>query len=590
MHDSFSADEAYSICMRAVHSEDAKRLVNEHWQELADANSLFRGMKVCDSLCRIFTDEFEKDSLFVDAESDKSYLKAIYLARLGLDHAYNEESYGFPSNTSRYSYYICRSRLHQRYGHLLLKTKRFYATNEELQMARDDLYRAMNCILDDYMSTESMVPYTPCPSQIVESGKTYHQLAFERKCRLVKDALDRMVTPIEKDIDICIDELMGFIPKGVRDQLSRLHLKETRVQIEISKTLGSSQARMVFLERMERRIISAYPEINGDSEYHQKKYMRSEMLKETVPYTNWSIQNNLVLKFTDPVVRNLYPSMCHDEVFYQTNRESWLKYLFNDIIRTFGHARFLLYKYSIVKQRTNDLRFPEPDRRGFYLRLEGKYSLEDDSLYVEYVNRIHRDSRIEEAVAAKYEITPDFIRFEEEMLMDAFVRLYSILDKISQMVVREFSIQLYDPWNNRTAKPSMGVLAHSLHDNIDDDDDESRFLKILEIIYAEINPGSLDKNTNYAYDERIHYDSMPFAQTLYNIRNHIVHSEMRVTYQRPMLGEKKKEGTISSRDLYENTIRLAHIVKEAIMTTMLALECRDRSNRGILERGRFRWC
>ena len=563
---------AYTVCMKAVRSQELKDGVKKRWMEFSDSNGFYRGMKICDAISKMFLDEFESKGLMLFPEEDDSYLKSLYLVRKGLDFAYDEEAYFF-SVKHMYSYYICRSRLHFRYGHLLLKSKRFYATSHELQLARDDLYRAMNSILDDYHGTESIISYTP-ESYIKNSG-SLHEAAYGYKCKIVLDALDRLVTPIEQGMNLCVKELNEFIPKDYRGQLCGYHLNRITEALERSTKYGSSQDRIDALKRM-KDAMSSYPETDDIYTIKYYRYMPFEPVFDMVAYVNWCVQKDLILKYSDPITRNLLPPACRDELTYTTNKDSWLVGLFDDFVKTFGHARFLLYKYNVIGQKAGDLRNSEPEIFNFYKRLDGDFNPAFDNYTIDLMDRMNLEFSIEGSTSVEYNG-----RIYEELLIDAFVRLYSILDKISNLVAREFSINLYYPDSSKISKPSIGGIAHYLHD----ENEDNPFLRILETIYIEINPDSeLNPNKDF---ENTHYDRMPFAQTLYNLRNHIVHSELVLLSSRPKLSERKMEGKTFVSDFYENTMRLAYIVKEAIMTSMLALEFRDNENKKIIQRGQI---
>ena len=569
-----SREDAYCICLSALHNNDAAEKMKPLWKEIASSNRLYRGMKGCDALSHFYLKELEQKGLIPRPEEDESYLRSLYLVRMGLDDAYEEEMFWFPTVKNRCSFYLCRSRLHHRYGHLLLKTNRLYAANDELQMARDDLYRAMNCILDDYMGTESMIPHLPPGDMDCQGQRNFHQIAFNRKSRLVLKSLDRLLPDIERDIDVCVDELMEVIPENYRGQLSGYHHKMVTELLNQAKEYDSSKDRIEFLEKMKNRIEISYPEVSEIHHIRYYAYMPIEPISDMVPYVYWSVQNNLVLKYSDPIIRAMDPPGCRDELLYNNDRQDWLNGLFSDIIDTFGHARYLIYKYSIIRRETGDLRFPEPDKRGFYERIDGSFTPESETLTIKTRNILDKDFAIAGAVNVEYKK-----REHEELLIDAFIRLYSILDKISNLVQRQFSIFLRNRFNpERPSRPSIDGIAHYLRDM----DEENPFLRVLETIYIEINP-TFSENKEDRSKDSTYYARLPYAQNLYNLRNHIVHSELVLTDDREDLNTKS--GIIFRRDFLERTKMLAKIVKEAIMTTMLAIEFQNKDTDRVLNKG-----
>lgn len=576
MFESESAKQAYTLGLKAIRDKDCQNVVKKDWVEISKSNRLYHGMRLCDSLSDLFYSEFEKDLQLWEPEENESYRRSLHLVRLGLDHAYDEEMYMFPTVQHRCSYYLCRSRLHHRHGRLLLRTKRFYSTNCELQMALDDLLRAINSILDDYRSTENIIPHIPADLLEKQDPRDYHDISYTYKSRKMLDFYDEVASSIERDLDECIEELMRYIPERFKYQLAGYHLINVKQNLEKAIEFKSSEKRIQYLEKLESSIKERFPESSDPYKIKYYAYGYYQPATKMAPYVYWCIQNNLILKYSDPITKSLLPPSCHDELPFE-KEGSWLTDLFKDIVYTFSHARFLLYKYSITRLEMGDLRFAEPDKIGFFERLEGSYKPYNTVFVADMRSRLSVEYSVEASVVT--ELTQHMTRIHEELLIDAFVRLYSILDKISNLIVYEFGIKLWDSKRDKTAKPSIDGIAHYMHDT----EEDNPFLRILETLYVEINPDTSMISKDQSKDDEVYYDRLPFAQTLYNLRNHIIHSDLVLTGGRMELD--KRTGKIYTKDFKERTKMLALVVKEAIMTTMLAIEFNNKNKETIVRRG-----
>ena len=444
-------------------------------------------------------------------------------------------------------------------------------------MALDDLLKAINLILDDYRGTENIIPHIPADLLEKQDPRDYHDISYKYKSRKMLDFYDEWANLIERDLDECIEELMRYIPDRFKFQLAGYHLINVKQNLQKAIEFESSEKRIQFLIKLESSIKERFPESSDPYKIKYYAYMPDQPATKMTPYVYWCIQNNLILKYSDPITKSLLPPSCHDELPFE-KEGSWLTDLFKDIVYSFGHARFLLYKYSITRLEMGDLRFAEPDKIGLFERIEGKYRPYNTACVVDMRKQLNVEYSIEGSVTTEYGM-----RMHEEILIDAFIRLYSILDKISNLIVREFGIKLLDPKGYGAAKPSIDGIAHYMHNN----EEDNPFLQILETLYIEINPDTsmVSKNSSRdpSKDNEVHYNRLPFAQTLYNLRNHIIHSDLVLIGGRMELD--KKTGKIYTKDFKERTKMLALIVKEAIMTTMLAIEFNNRNKETIVRRG-----
>ena len=529
---------------------------------------------------------------WADRYDDEAFNGSLTYVRKALDESYNDRVYGFFSGVSLISYYLCRSRLHILHGHLMNKIKRYHAANMEFQQARDDIYSMMNVILDDYLGTEKMSNHF----------QEDHKSAYSRKCRIILRSAERLMADVDGGLLDCIqgllDEPIDDSSKSMMVHMMHKQLDERinflkgfNPSIPCADTLLKSFERacsikesysengIEFFEDNDsmaqniRRIEKELKELenNGDSkdriELLKKSLDNNKKERENIygylkpdTYDCWCRKKDLVLNYADPVSRFVKPRGFRDNIEFSSNADiMWLGMLYSDIFHTYAHARYLLFLFEVSKDLVGDVRSPDPIFDEFKSKIRDSYTpVPTTDIRFEYLGKTNSELSLSEGYI-EYNSTYFHARGPFELLIDAFIRFYFILDKIANVVKIEHSVRPVDKDGN-----NIGASIISVGRTIGSNTQENPFLIPLYLLMKDIKSDFLDEESTP------YHPMLPWAQTLYNIRNHIVHSEFYLSDNRLLLNEDKREGSIWRDDFYQRTLMLSKIVKEAIMTTMMA--------------------
>ncbi len=169
-----------------------------------------------------------------------------------------------------------------------------------------------------------------------------------------------------------------------------------------------------------------------------------------------------------------------------------------------------------------------------------------------------------------YYLSPKAERiFNQELLLDVYPRLYSVLDKISHIVMKTFKIELpkregsnYDP------QPSYNSIVQEIRKN----SNGNPYLLTLCEIFGEINPRFIYRTQK----GHPYYAMLPNAVHMDKLRHHIIHSGVSLTVNDSGKASTTDIAYITEREFAHRCHDLLCLVKEAIMNTCLAIEYKNR--------------
>lgn len=189
-------------------------------------------------------------------------------------------------------------------------------------------------------------------------------------------------------------------------------------------------------------------------------------------YALWTISADLALSYLNfvpyPLERIKY--VCDDLDFDLHIPE--LNIMMNDVMETYAHCRFQIYTATS---------YPNP------------------------------------MAWIAYSLSPKADRiYTQEILLDVYPRLYSILDKISHIVMESCGIILSPRIDGYAPQPSYNLIVKEIRNH----SGSNPYLLTLCEIFDEINPRFIYKNN----EGRPFYSMLPEAEDMDRIRHHIIHS------------------------------------------------------------------
>lgn len=244
---------------------------------------------------------------------------------------------------------------------------------------------------------------------------------------------------------------------------------------------------------------------------------------EEQEYAIWVISGGLVLSYLDfvPDLRLRLQYVCDDLEFDFHTPE--LNLMMEDAMETYAHCRYLVY-------RATHFASPEAD--------------------------------------LAYCISPKTKRiFNQELLLDAYPRLYSVLDKISHIVMKSCGIVLTPNKEGYIPQPSYNQIVKEIRSH----SESNPYLLTLCEIFDEINPRFIYK----IQKDLPFYAMLPEAEDMDRIRHHIIHSGVSLTEKSTGKKSNKDISYISEREFAIRCHDLLCLTKEVIMNTCLAIEYRN---------------
>ncbi len=451
---------------------------------------------------------------------------ALYVARKGIDigvnYAYDAHERGEEQPPFPYNHYM--GWLYVQYSMMLVETHRYFA-------AMDSIVKAENCLGHDIYKVV-MVNHLDVILEELKKMPEFKKVSFNYSAKQLQER---------------IEQALQFLFAGLSDAINekKLHIlfkiyKEVPVRYRDLYSGYIYNLLAYFMEKYDDReeFFYRFGEVvmTLHKEYPEppKKYLdlpdlslkepdKKESLEEQ-KYALWVISGGLALSYLDfvPDLQLRLQYVCDDLVFDFHTSE--LNLMMEDVMETFAHCRFQVYCATSYESPVADL----------------SYSFSPKA------NRI----------------------FNQELLLDVYPRLYSILDKISHILMKSCGISLSPDKDGYTQQPSYNKIVKKIRGH----SDGNPYLLTLCEIFDEISP-------RYIYSKKRDqpfYAMLPEAEDMDRIRHHIIHSGISLTVEDSGMKSNKDITYITEREFIQRTENLLGLVKEAIMNTCLAIEYKNR--------------
>ncbi|WP_400209913.1 hypothetical protein [Candidatus Methanarcanum hacksteinii] len=235
----------------------------------------------------------------------------------------------------------------------------------------------------------------------------------------------------------------------------------------------------------------------------QKEY--DELLRDTIKddYVRWCNDHCLFLNLLTEPTHNCAKLAKDDLEFVLDERTQWL---LDDIMHTFEHCRRILYRTDKIDEST----------------FAGK----------------NRDEDV-------------------ESLLDCYIRLYTLFDKIGKLIVALF--------------PRDGTLKHKKFYDVADGlkDSANKFLQSIYLIKRDVFPEAYDRSDNITDPHR---NYLGLIQKSADIRNETAHGTVKIFSEDETKGWYDDVVSLTPRELEHHALVLAYDIREILLTLQLAVE------------------
>lgn len=495
-----------------------------------DIDKILFSMEISRLLGRVALHErvnSEKEKRPIDSKKYDSYHKtALYVARRGIDIgvsiAYDRHDKG--DDTPEFGYDNAMGWLYVQYSMMMLESKRYFAAMDSIGKAETHLRSDTISLITDknvkkYVKVLKKMPNTDGKS-LNYSAK---QLTFAVKAT-IQVKIDELMDAIDEKKIRILYKIYNEVPSDYHDMYAGqiINLLNGIVQNRNTEVINR-------LSEIYHVIKGEYPEPPKDYLTIQDLSIRGDIWPLTdseKQYSYWANANHLVLSYLDFVpdliVRSLF---CCDDLVLKSQDDE-LNLIFEDVMETFARCRFQLY-LAMAYEDPNTL--------------------------------------------VAYSLNPKSKRINNhEVLLDMYPRLYSILDKVSHIIIKNFKIELKPRrGSNRLPNPSYSLMVSNIS-SID-----NPYLKVMHEIYNEINP----RNARREYGGELpFYEMLPEAEHMDKVRHHIIHSGVCLTEGDSGKALNNDVLYISEHDFTRHCISLITLVKEVIMNTAMAIEYQKKHN------------
>jgi len=413
-------------------------------------DKILYSMEIARLLARVAVHErcladYEKRSR--DEDKYQNYHKtALYIARKGIDigvnMAYDAHDDGKDSPDIAYNHYM--GWIYVQYSMMLLETHRYFAAMSAITYAE-------NFLIHDWYNLVTKANVNEIRKELKKIPQ-FEKISFNLSA-------NQLMETLQKDIELVFSELL----EAINEKKLRILYK---VYKEVPNRYRDLYARLImeyladYLEKNKEGCLKKFAEVGAtlNKEYPTipEKILDLPDLsikdaehKETIEekeYVLWVISGGLALSYLD-----FYPDLnkrCEyetDDLIFDFQTQE-LNIVMEDIMETFAHCRYQVYSAT---------HYP---------------STEADIAYC---------------------ISPKAKRiFNQELLLDVFPRLYSILDKVSHIVIKSFEIELTKKEGSYySPAPSYNLLVKELRNHYGG----NPYLLTLCEIFDEINPYFVNK-------------------------------------------------------------------------------------------------
>lgn len=144
-----------------------------------------------------------------------------------------------------------------------------------------------------------------------------------------------------------------------------------------------------------------------------------------------------------------------------------------------------------------------------------------------------------------------------ESLLDCYVRLYTLFDKIGKLIVTMF------PRDGSLKHKKFYDVAESMKNNV------NKFLQSIYLIKRDVFPESYDMADNITDPHR---NYLGLIQKTADIRNETAHGTVRIFSEKETKGWYDDMVSLTPLELKHHTLVLAYDVREILLTLQLAVE------------------
>ena len=507
-------------------------LLNNH-SEIIDqkegVDKILYSMEISRLLARVAVQErckAESEKRPRDEEKYVNYHKtALYVARKGIDigvnMAYDAHDRGDDVLDIAYNQYM--GWLYVQYSMMLTETHRYFA-------AMSAIVNAENFLVHDVY-------------KIAAGGHLNEVLEVLKEMPNLEGISFNLST---KELPTNVEEVLQFLYSDFFDAISE---KKLRILYKVYKEVPDRYRDLFagyiynllayFLDRYkDDQFLYTFGEvvIALNNEYPKKpeKYLdlpdlsmkdtdHKESLEEK-EYAIWVVSGGLALSYLDFVPDlNLRLQYISDDLVFDFHTPE-LNIMMKDVMETFAHCRFQVYTATNYVSSIAELAYS----------------------FSPMANRI----------------------FNQELLLDVYPRLYSVLDKISHIVMKSCGITLSPDKDGYLPQPSYNQIVKEIRSH----SDGNPYLLTLCEIFDEINP----RYIYHKQKDQPFYAMLPEAEDMDRIRHHIIHSGISLTVEDSGKKSNKDICYITEREFAQRCHDLLCLVKEAIMNTCLAIEYRNR--------------
>ena len=461
----------------------------------------------------------------MDREMYARYYKtSLYVARKGIDIgiqlAYDARDEGRAVSDLLYNHYMGWIYIH--YSMMLLETHRYFA-------AMNAVLNAENFLVHDYYNVVTNGNLSAVVSELRKLPE-FRNLPSNVSAKQRKDIVDKALQFLYSDFHNAIeDKKLRILSKVYKEVPKRYHDMYAVWAYRVLATLFEQDHSILLnFGGVYRDLHEEYPEIPDKYPDLPELSLRDSELGESPEekeYALWVASGGLALSYLDfvpdPILRCRY--ICDDLPFDFHDPEQNL--MMEDVMETFAHCRFQIYMATTYPATFAGL----------------AYSMSPKSKRI----------------------------YNQELLLDVYPRLYSVLDKISHIVMRCFGIVLspkregdYPP------QPSYNLIVQEIRGH---SGGNPHLLTLCEI-FDEINPRFIYR----IQKDQPFYAMLPDAIHMDRLRHHIIHSGVSLTVESSGKESNREIAYITEREFGSRCRDLLYLVKEAIMSTCLALEYRDR--------------
>ena len=504
----------------------------KHGSEIVDSkegvDKILYAQEISRVLARVAVHErvlAEKEKRPRDEDKYNIYHRtALYIARKGIDIGMDMETEAHfnddkPLDVS-FNYHM--SWLFVQYSMMLAETSRYFA--------------AMNAIVnaDNYLIHDAY--------RIASEGRLQQVIDSVKNLPEYKNASFDFTKELPPEL---VDKALGVLYRSLFDAISD---KKLRILFKIYKEVPDRYRDLFagyvasivtyFLEGKDKESFETYGEIaiTIQGEYQKKpdKILTLPELSQKNPnhtetqdeknYALWVVGGGLSLSYLDfvPDMDERLKYICDDLVFDFHVPE--LNLMMEDVMETYAHCRFQIYVATGYESPIANL----------------AYSFSPLSKRV----------------------------YNGELLLDIYPRLYSILDKLSHIVMRICGITLEPNKDGYIPQPSYNLIVKEIRKH----SDGNPYLLTLCEIFDEINPRFIyNKQKDHPF-----YTMLPEAEHMDRIRHHIIHSGISLTEKDSGKKSNSEMCHITEIEFARRCYNLLTLVKEAIMNTCMAIEYRNR--------------